>query len=288
MRTIVIADAVMGLDNVLAVAGAAHGSVLLVVLGLAHQHPDRGLGLDADPALDRALPGVLYLGGAVLAWTAAKMIVAEPLFADFARRPARAVPLVYRRGIIGGVLGLAWLRNRDGTEAGRRSAMKMLVPVDGSTAALAPIAYLECAGARRASSSRCCVLNVQPRFHRTSRASPAARRARRFAPSAAPPPWRERSRPCRGAASRSAPSAELGMPAERIAAVAERERVDEIMIGVGRHPPGCAGWPSIAQGVMARTDIPVTVFARGRRACSSATPCPRASPDSPRCCSPVE
>ena len=34
MRTIVIADAVMGLDNVLAVAGAAHGSYLLVVLGL--------------------------------------------------------------------------------------------------------------------------------------------------------------------------------------------------------------------------------------------------------------
>ena len=34
MQTIVIADAVMGLDNVLAVAGAAHGSYLLVVLGL--------------------------------------------------------------------------------------------------------------------------------------------------------------------------------------------------------------------------------------------------------------
>ena len=34
MRTIVIADAVMGLDNVLAVAGAAHGSYLLVVPGL--------------------------------------------------------------------------------------------------------------------------------------------------------------------------------------------------------------------------------------------------------------
>ena len=32
MRTIVIADAVMGLDNVLAVAGAAHGSMLLVVM----------------------------------------------------------------------------------------------------------------------------------------------------------------------------------------------------------------------------------------------------------------
>ncbi len=34
MRTIVVADAVMGLDNVLAVAGAAHGSFALVVLGL--------------------------------------------------------------------------------------------------------------------------------------------------------------------------------------------------------------------------------------------------------------
>src|SRR6185295_3477819 len=34
MRTIVVADAIMGLDNVLGVAGAAHGSYLLVVLGL--------------------------------------------------------------------------------------------------------------------------------------------------------------------------------------------------------------------------------------------------------------
>ena len=34
VRTIVIADAVMGIDNVLGVAGAAHGSILLVALGL--------------------------------------------------------------------------------------------------------------------------------------------------------------------------------------------------------------------------------------------------------------
>jgi len=58
---------------------------------------------------------------------------------------------------------------------------------------------------------------------------------------------------------------ELGRPAERIAAVAEREQVDEIMMGVGRHP-GWLRWlnPSIAQGVMARTDIPVSVLARGQ------------------------
>ena len=55
------------------------------------------------------------------------------------------------------------------------------------------------------------------------------------------------------------------MPAERIAAVAEREKVDEVMMGVGRHPAWLR-WvnPSIAQGVMELTDIPVTVLARGR------------------------
>jgi nucleotide-binding universal stress UspA family protein len=59
--------------------------------------------------------------------------------------------------------------------------------------------------------------------------------------------------------------ADTGLPAERIAAVAEREGVAEIMMGVGRHPAWLR-WlnPSIAQGVMERTDIPVTVLARGR------------------------
>ena len=39
MRTIIVADAVMGLDNVLAVAGAAHGSYVLVIIGLAISVP---------------------------------------------------------------------------------------------------------------------------------------------------------------------------------------------------------------------------------------------------------
>ena len=57
---------------------------------------------------------------------------------------------------------------------------------------------------------------------------------------------------------------ELGNPAERIAAVAEREGADEIVMGVGRHPAWLR-WlnPSIARGVMERTDIPVPVLARG-------------------------
>jgi YjbE family integral membrane protein len=48
MKTIVIADAVMGLDNVLAVAGASHGSYLLVVLGLLISIPVVIWGIDAN------------------------------------------------------------------------------------------------------------------------------------------------------------------------------------------------------------------------------------------------
>ena len=142
--------------------------------------------------------------------------------------------------------------------------MKVLVPVDASTAALAPIRHLE--SLKRSNVVlEVLVMNVQPRFHKhisrfTTRADRDGLRAERSAAamagavealSAAGIPFTAVS--------------EVGMPAERIAAVAEREKVDEVMIGTGRHPAWLrAVNPSIAQGVMARIDIPVSVFARGK------------------------
>jgi YjbE family integral membrane protein len=83
MQTIVIADAAMGLDNVLAVAGAAHGSFLLVVLGLIISIPIVIWGSTMVlKALERA-PWLLQVGVAVLAWTAGKMIVSEPIAKAF-------------------------------------------------------------------------------------------------------------------------------------------------------------------------------------------------------------
>jgi YjbE family integral membrane protein len=111
MRTIVIADAVMGLDNVLAVAGAAHGSMLLVVLGLVISIPIVVWGSTLILGWMQRYPNLLYVGGAVLAWTAGKMIVSEPFFANYyAARPA-LVGVIYAL-VIGGVLGIAWLRKR--------------------------------------------------------------------------------------------------------------------------------------------------------------------------------
>src|SRR6185436_19882237 len=83
MRTIVVADAVMGLDNVLAVAGAAHGSALLVMVGLAISVPIVVWGSTLILHWIERFPSLLYLGGAVLAWTAAKMIADEPLYQEW-------------------------------------------------------------------------------------------------------------------------------------------------------------------------------------------------------------
>jgi YjbE family integral membrane protein len=111
MRTIVIADAVMGLDNVLAVAGAAHGSVLLVVAGLVISIPIVVWGSTLILHWIERFPALLYVGGAVLAWTAAKMIADEPLYQAWLDERPGVQTLLYV-GIPGGVLAAAWLRNR--------------------------------------------------------------------------------------------------------------------------------------------------------------------------------
>ena len=142
--------------------------------------------------------------------------------------------------------------------------MKYLVPVDSSRAALAPIDHLETA-MRRGASVEAVVLNVQPRLHRhisqfTRRADREALRAERSRAAMA----EAIDRLARAGIPFRALTA-VGSPAERIAAVAEAEQVDEILMGVGRHPQWLR-WlnPSIAQGVVARTDIPVAVIARGK------------------------
>lgn len=89
LRTIVIADAVMGIDNVLAIGGAASGSIVLIVLGLAISVPIIVWGSHLVIRLVERYPSVILLGGAVLAWTGYTMIVREPMLQGwFANHPA--------------------------------------------------------------------------------------------------------------------------------------------------------------------------------------------------------
>jgi len=79
MKTIVVADALMGIDNVLGVAGAAHGSFDLVVIGLVVSVPIVVFGSTMVLKLVERFPLIVHAGAAVLAYTAANMIVNEPL-----------------------------------------------------------------------------------------------------------------------------------------------------------------------------------------------------------------
>lgn len=87
IRTIIIADALMGLDNVLAVAGAAHGSPLLVVLGLLISVPIVVWGSTLILKWVERFPIIITIGAGVLAWTAAKMIVDEQFLERYFANP---------------------------------------------------------------------------------------------------------------------------------------------------------------------------------------------------------
>ncbi|OPX91549.1 MAG: Integral membrane protein TerC family protein [Pelotomaculum sp. PtaB.Bin013] len=74
---IIMADVVMGIDNVLGIAGAAQGSLERVIFGLLFSVPIIVWGSTIILKwLDR-YPAIVYVGSGVLAWTAGKMIVKD-------------------------------------------------------------------------------------------------------------------------------------------------------------------------------------------------------------------
>lgn len=75
--TILVADLLMGVDNVIAVAGAAHGSYLLVVIGLLISIPIVVWGSTLVIKIIEKFPFIIGIGAGVLAWTASKMIVKD-------------------------------------------------------------------------------------------------------------------------------------------------------------------------------------------------------------------
>jgi YjbE family integral membrane protein len=111
MKTIVIADALMGVDNVLGVAGAAHGAFDLVVIGLLVSVPIVVFGSTVVLRLVDRFPVIIQLGAAVLAYTAAHMIVAEPLL-DALFDPHAIVRWSTYAVCIAGVLGAGWWATR--------------------------------------------------------------------------------------------------------------------------------------------------------------------------------
>jgi YjbE family integral membrane protein len=110
IRTIIIADALMGLDNVLAVAGAAHGSFLLVILGLLISVPIMVWGSTLILKWIERFPIIITIGAGVLAWTASKMIVDEPFLDQYFANPV--VKYGFEILVVAGVIAAGTLKKK--------------------------------------------------------------------------------------------------------------------------------------------------------------------------------
>jgi len=111
LRTIVVADALMGMDNVLAIAGASRGHLGLVVIGLLISVPLVVWGSTLILKLIDRFPIIMYVGAGAIAFTAARMIGHDHWLAgwftahDWAQYALDVV-------LVGAVCGGGWLAQR--------------------------------------------------------------------------------------------------------------------------------------------------------------------------------
>ena len=80
VKTVAIADAVMSLDNVLAIAAAARGDWMLIMIGLAISIPLVVGGSTVIMAMLHRIPALVWGGAGLLGWIAGELIVGEQLF----------------------------------------------------------------------------------------------------------------------------------------------------------------------------------------------------------------
>ena len=111
--TIIVADLVMSLDNVVAVAAAAKGSVELLIFGLVISIPIVIVGSQIIMALIGRFPVLVFAGGGLLGYIAGEMIIEEPVLKPWLRENAAgladlAPPVLFGLVVIAGV----WLVRR--------------------------------------------------------------------------------------------------------------------------------------------------------------------------------
>ena len=113
IKTILIADLVMSLDNVIAVAAAAKGSLTLLILGLAISIPLVIFGSTLLLKLMERYPVIITLGAALLGWVAGDMATTDPVLKGWVDENAPwlhyAAPVACTLGVVG--LG-RWLSAR--------------------------------------------------------------------------------------------------------------------------------------------------------------------------------
>ncbi|HWX67965.1 MAG TPA: TerC family protein [Rhodanobacter sp.] len=111
LRTIIVADALMGMDNVLAIAGASKGQLGLVIIGLLVSVPLVVWGSTLILKLIERFPIIMYIGAGAIAFTASRMISHDHWLSDWFdthRWVKYALDVLLVIGICGG----GWLMQR--------------------------------------------------------------------------------------------------------------------------------------------------------------------------------
>jgi YjbE family integral membrane protein len=105
---IVVADITMSLDNVLAVAGAAHGDMLLVTLGIAMSVPIVVWGSGVLAGLMNRYPWIIWAGGGLLGYVAGDMLLEDPLLVDWLGAVGPALEYPVPGALAVALTGLGW------------------------------------------------------------------------------------------------------------------------------------------------------------------------------------
>ena len=114
VKTIIIADAAMGVDNVLAIAGASHGSFLLVACGFLISIPIIVGGSTVIGKLMDRFPVILYAGAGLLGWTAGSMIGHDKILGTLMQQMADAwAPMTLQAVLAAGVIAIGlWMSRK--------------------------------------------------------------------------------------------------------------------------------------------------------------------------------
>ena len=116
IKTIIIADAAMGIDNVLAIAGASHGSFLLVAIGFLVSIPIIVGGSTIIGRLMDRFPVILYAGAGLLGWTAGSMIGHDKILGPLIQASVGSwAPLAIQIFLAVGVIAVGLVMSRNVT-----------------------------------------------------------------------------------------------------------------------------------------------------------------------------
>jgi YjbE family integral membrane protein len=131
IRTILIADLVMSLDNVIAVAAAAKGDLVLLIVGLLISIPLVIFGSTLLMKFMERWPIIITIGAALIGWVAGEMAATDPSIKDWV--DANAAWLHWGAPILGAVIVVAigkWMSRRSAEEEESRPVVDLAAPAD--------------------------------------------------------------------------------------------------------------------------------------------------------------